>query len=570
MSVAVRLTDVTKRFRAQRVRTGVKDALLSPRSWLRPGPAHEIVALAGVSLELARGETLGVIGRNGAGKSTLFSIVAGILPATSGRVEVHGRVSPLLGLGIGFSQELSGRKNAILNGVLLGLRREEIEAALPEIVEFSGLGDFIDQPLKTYSSGMQMRLGFSVAIHAEPELLLVDEVLAVGDAEFNARCIERIRALRAAGTTILLASHNLVSIESMCDRAICLEAGRVAAEGTPREVLARYRDLLDARAGAKTATPRARRGASRAHVGLVGCGRWGRFVLRDLVALGCDVSVVAPTEASRRNAEAGGAREIVAHAKDLPAVEGLVVATPSTTHAEVVEELLDRELPMFVEKPLTTDVESARRLVARAGERLFVMDKWRYHPGVLRLAELAREGAVGRVEGLRAIRQQWGNAHEDADASWILAPHDLAIALEVLRHIPAPRSAHAELHDGRVTSLVALLGDAPWLRLDLSSRHPTHRRELHLHGSEGVASLSDAYAEHVSLRRDASGDVPERLPLSREMPLEAELAAFLAFLAGGPPPRSSAAEGLAVVETIAALRGLAGVPGSGGGALSAR
>jgi len=546
----------------------VKDVFLDPRGWLHPPPAPEFTALDRVSLTLAKGESLGVIGRNGAGKSTLFSVVAGILAPSSGTVEVNGRVSPFLGLGVGFSQDLSGRKNAILNGVLLGMRRSEIEAALPEIIAFSGLGDFIDQPLKAYSSGMQMRLGFAVAIHAEPELLLIDEVLAVGDAEFNARCIDRIRGLRAAGTTILLASHNLLSIESMCDRAICLEAGRVVAEGTPQDVLARYRALLGARGGAKGTiapapaepSPRAPAGPRR-RLGLVGCGRWGRYILQDLVALGCEVSVVAPSEESRRNAEAGGAGRIVARVADLPDVAGIVVASPSVTHAHVIESLLGRNVPLFVEKPLTTDAESARHLVARAGDRLFVMDKWRYHPGVLRLAQLAREGALGRILGLRTIRQQWGNPHDDADATWVLAPHDLAIALEVLGQVPAPRFAHAEWQgepkDARITSLVATLGGDPWMTLDLSSRHPTHRREVHLHGSEGVASLSDAYATELQVRREAGGAEPERIALSDEMPLRAELEAFVRFLEGGPAPRSRAADGLLVVETIETLRRLA-------------
>jgi len=571
MKPAVRLVDVTKRFAATPMRSGVKDVFLDPRAWLHPPPATEFTALDGVSLTLAKGESLGVIGRNGAGKSTLFSIVAGILAPSGGRVEVNGRVSPFLGLGVGFSQDLSGRKNAILNGVLLGMQRREIEAALPAIIDFSGLGDFIDQPLKAYSSGMQMRLGFAVAIHAEPELLLIDEVLAVGDAEFNARCLERIRLLRAAGTTILLASHNLQSIESICDRALCLEAGRVVAEGTPRDVLARYRSLLAARAGAasgaraSTPAPGAdgapRKAPARRHLGLVGCGRWGRYILQDLVALGCEVSVVAPSEPSRRNAEAGGARAVVSRVSELPDVAGLVVASPSATHADVIESLLGREVPLFVEKPLTTDVESARHLVARAGDRLFVMDKWRYHPGVLRLARLAREGALGRILGLRSVRQQWGNPHQDADATWILAPHDLAIALEVLGRIPAPRFAHAEWQgepkDARITSLLATLGGDPWMTLEVSSRHPTHRREVHLHGSDGVASLSDAYATQLQVRREAAPGEPERITLGDEMPLRAELEAFVRFLEGGPAPRSSAADGLLVVETIASLRRLA-------------
>lgn len=295
-------------------------------------------------------------------------------------------------------------------------------------------------------------------------------------------------------------------------------------------------------------------------MGLVGCGRWGSLILRDLVDLGAEVCVVATSTEGRRNAAEGGAAAIVDRLEALPAVEGVVVASPTTTHAAILDAVLERGAPVFVEKPMTADVASARRLAARAEGRLFVMDKWRYHPGVLALAELARDGKLGRVVGLRTVRQQPHSLHSDVDATWILAPHDLSIGLEILGAIPTPRIAHAEHVGGWVTGLVGALGTDPWLTLDLSTRHPAHRRELHLHGTDGVASLSDAYAAHVLVRRDADPGEPERIELANDLPLRAELAAFLGFLAGGAPPKSSAAEGLATVEAIAGLRRLAGVP----------
>jgi ABC-type polysaccharide/polyol phosphate transport system ATPase subunit len=241
MNPVVIFDDVTKEFRVHDPdRAGLKALLLRPRSLFLPPRAENFVALEEVSLQVERGETFGIMGHNGAGKSTLLALIGGILRPTMGRVHVVGRVCPLLHLGVGFSQELSGRENAVLNGVLLGLRRRQAEANLDAVIEFAELGRFIDQPLKTYSTGMQMRLGFSIAVHAEPDLLLIDEVLSVGDAEFAARCLKRIVALKAQGVTIVFVSHDLVTLESICDRAVQLEHGRVATLGAPKTVVAGY------------------------------------------------------------------------------------------------------------------------------------------------------------------------------------------------------------------------------------------------------------------------------------------------------------------------------------------
>ena len=255
---------------------------------------------------------------------------------------------------------------------------------------------------------------------------------------------------------------------------------------------------------------------------------------------------------------------IVDGLEELPELDGVVVATPSVTHASVIEALLQLGVPIYTEKPLSCDPESASRLAEAAPERLFVMDKWRYHPGVEMLARIAREKELGPVIGLRTTRAQWGNPHSDADIAWILAPHDLSIALEVLGRVPAARSAVAETIGGVVTGLVGFLGDEPWMVLEVSSRFPEYRREIRLHCRDGVAILNDGYSETLSVLR-AQGlprfeaTQPELRRISNELPLLRELRAFVEHLKGGPPPRSSAAEGALIVRTIADLKTLAGL-----------
>jgi ABC-type polysaccharide/polyol phosphate transport system ATPase subunit len=213
-------------------------------------PSETVSALSGVTFEVRRGETFGVIGANGSGKSTLLKLVAGLFKPTSGTLRVEGKVSALIELGAGFHPEISGRENVVINGVMLGLTRREIERKLPSIVEFSGLSEFIDEPVKTYSSGMYVRLGFAVAVHVDPEVLVVDEVLAVGDEAFARRCLDTIKEFSARGKTIFFVSHSLVLVEELCDRVLYLSGGRVAGLGEPREMLAAYR--LDVSAGEGT------------------------------------------------------------------------------------------------------------------------------------------------------------------------------------------------------------------------------------------------------------------------------------------------------------------------------
>jgi ABC-type polysaccharide/polyol phosphate transport system ATPase subunit len=201
-------------------------------------------ALRDVDLTVRRGECLGLIGSNGSGKSTLLRIIAGIYAPTRGRVTVRGRVTPMIELGVGFHPDLSGRENVYLNTSLYGLSRRETDDIYDAVVDFSELAEFMDLPVKNYSSGMYVRLGFSVAAHLEPDVLLVDEVLAVGDERFQQKCLARMEDVRRRGTTVVLVSHDMNTIEHMCDRAYLLVRGQPDLEGEPAKVIARYREVL--------------------------------------------------------------------------------------------------------------------------------------------------------------------------------------------------------------------------------------------------------------------------------------------------------------------------------------
>jgi homopolymeric O-antigen transport system ATP-binding protein len=235
----IRLDNVAVHYRAAQERIGTfKEYAIR---WLKGQIRHQSFrALDDVSLDVQKGEVFGLIGKNGAGKSTLLKLVARVLRPTMGRVWVKGRVAPLLEVGAGFHPELTGRENIYLNGAMLGFSRREIDARFDRIVEFAELGDFIDAPLRTYSSGMWARLGFSVATDTRPEVLIVDEVLSVGDEAFQRKSFERIQSFREKGTTILLVSHNMDAIESMCQRAVWLDHGKVVALDSAQSVVAQY------------------------------------------------------------------------------------------------------------------------------------------------------------------------------------------------------------------------------------------------------------------------------------------------------------------------------------------
>jgi ABC-type polysaccharide/polyol phosphate transport system ATPase subunit len=242
MTPAIELLNVSKIYRRYGGRqfATLKSALLQ-RSILRTlQPSETFSALTGVSFTVPKGCTYGVIGPNGSGKSTALKLVAGITKPTTGTVRVEGRISALIELGAGFHPEISGRENVFINGIMLGLTKRQIHERFDEIVEFAELTEFIDAPVKTYSSGMYMRLGFAVAIHVDPDVLLVDEVLAVGDEAFTHKCLDKFSEFRRRGKTILLVTHSLGLVERFCDEALWLDAGVARSHGDPKRVVSEY------------------------------------------------------------------------------------------------------------------------------------------------------------------------------------------------------------------------------------------------------------------------------------------------------------------------------------------
>jgi ABC-type polysaccharide/polyol phosphate transport system ATPase subunit len=240
---AVNVTKVYRRYARKKQFATLKSALLKGSLIRDLQPDETFPALRGVTFSVPKGCTYGIIGRNGSGKSTLLKCVAGITRPNEGTVRVDGRISALIELGAGFHPEISGRENIFINGIMLGLSKREIQRRFDEIVEFAELKDFIDAPVKTYSSGMYMRLGFAVAVHVDPEVLLIDEVLAVGDQSFTVKCLDKFAEFRRRNKTILLVTHSLDLVEKFCDRALWLDKGKTLAEGEPLRVVAAY--LID-------------------------------------------------------------------------------------------------------------------------------------------------------------------------------------------------------------------------------------------------------------------------------------------------------------------------------------
>ncbi len=252
----IRLDNLGIRFNilVQRSRT-FKDYCIQ---WLRGGIQYQPHwAVRGVSLTVRKGEILGILGENGAGKSTLLKAISRIVPPSEGRVQVLGQVAPLVELGAGFHPDLTGRENIYLNALLLGSTRQEITERLERITDFSELGEFLDAPVRTYSTGMSARLGFAIATDCSPDILIIDEILGVGDDRFYDKCEQRIASLCSGGTTVLFVSHNLVKIESMCDRVAWLHQGRLVMTGDPRRVTRAYRERGAPGSAARAAGPAA-------------------------------------------------------------------------------------------------------------------------------------------------------------------------------------------------------------------------------------------------------------------------------------------------------------------------
>ena len=243
--VVLDVRGVAKKYRMVAPGTELKTTLLRPfAAWRSRRQRANLWAVSDVSFQVPRGEFFSIIGANGSGKSTLLRLLAGLSKPTRGSIRVEGTISTLLELGSGFHPQVSGRENAVMNGLLVGMTRAEIEALLPRIIEFAGLQEFIDQPMRTYSSGMYVRLGFAIAAFLEPELLLVDEVLAVGDLRFQEKCYEHIAGLQQQGVTIVMVSHDLAAVQRFSDRAALMERGHIVAIGDPKKVVSLHVERL--------------------------------------------------------------------------------------------------------------------------------------------------------------------------------------------------------------------------------------------------------------------------------------------------------------------------------------
>jgi lipopolysaccharide transport system ATP-binding protein len=295
---SMRVNHVFKRFRRGERHDSLRDLIPSlvkraiSRDRQRALAPEEFWVLNDISFELRKGETLGIIGHNGAGKSTMLKHLSGIMEPTRGSIEVNGRLSALIEVGAGFHPDLTGRENVFLNGVILGMSRAEVKRKFDEIVDFSGLEEFIDTPVKRYSSGMFARLGFSVAAHLEPDILVIDEVLSVGDFAFQRKGLEKMRAIAKSGATVIFVSHNLQAVAEFCHRGILLERGRVVADGPTDQVMRRYLD---------TATNHAERPASGSvriiRTDIVGAdGQSGRFAAGQPVRVTVAVEAMKATE----------------------------------------------------------------------------------------------------------------------------------------------------------------------------------------------------------------------------------------------------------------------------------
>ena len=250
--IDLKFDSVSKKYRIHHESEAEGPAVLPRLRHKLLGNWKDFWALRDVSFEVSRGEALGIIGQNGAGKSTVLKLLYNITAPTKGKILINGRLAALIEVASGFHPDLTGRENVYLNGSLLGMKRSEIRRKLDNIVDFAGVSAFIDTPVKRYSSGMHLRLGFAIAAHLDPDILLLDEVLAVGDAEFQSKCIERMNQLRRAGTTIVFVSHNLGAVENLCDRVLLLSQGQILCSGPPRSVISEYERVLS---DAQTWTP---------------------------------------------------------------------------------------------------------------------------------------------------------------------------------------------------------------------------------------------------------------------------------------------------------------------------
>ncbi|EEV6076842.1 ABC transporter ATP-binding protein [Escherichia coli] len=245
MEPVINFSHVTKEYPLyHHIGSGIKDLVFHPKRAFQLLKGHKYLAIEDITFTVGKGEAVALIGRNGAGKSTSLGLVAGVIKPTKGTVTTQGRVASMLELGGGFHPELTGRENIYLNATLLGLRRKEVQQRMDRIIEFSELGDFIDEPIRVYSSGMLAKLGFSVISQVEPDILIIDEVLAVGDISFQAKCIQTIRDFKNKGVTILFVSHNMSDVEKICDRVVWIENHKLREIGSAERIIELYKQAM--------------------------------------------------------------------------------------------------------------------------------------------------------------------------------------------------------------------------------------------------------------------------------------------------------------------------------------
>ena len=299
----------------------------------------------------------------------------------------------------------------------------------------------------------------------------------------------------------------------------------------------------------------------RAEIALIGCGRWGSLILRDLVALGAEVTVVVPTRDKRDHIMEAGARRVVTRLSEVSEVNGIVIATPTSLHSDHLLEAIKFGVPVFCEKPLTNSVVTAHEVLQQGGDRIFVMDKWRYHPAIIKMAEIAREQTYGKVVSLDTVRTQWGNPHSDVDASWILLPHDLSIALEIFGEVPSATASSAIVIGNELKQLATQwnFSDDRTLTTVIGISSQSSTRQIAMFCEQGVVTLNGGWDEHLEVNLYNSSESGQQISTLGDLPLLSELRAFLAYLNGGPAPKSNAQEAFAIVQGVESARKLAGL-----------
>lgn len=296
------------------------------------------------------------------------------------------------------------------------------------------------------------------------------------------------------------------------------------------------------------------------NIGLIGCGGWGKYILRDLLTLQANVWVVAPSEKTRQFAMQQGASGVFATIKDIAAdMDGFVVATPTLNHAEILDELLGYDKPIFVEKPLCNDVNKARSLLQKGREKIFIMDKWRYHCGIDTIANYVKEGVLGKIEFIKINRLGWGNPHDDVDATWILLPHDLSIIYHILNKLPALYSVTPMIPSKPTLGTVITLKDnlSPTVVMEMSTIDAVRSRSLLVVGSKATIALAGAYDDELIFIEGEPAELKrpvKKISFENKMPLYLELKAFIDYLYGAEMPKSSLEEGVLFVEMVHAIR----------------